>query len=158
MSNTSELELIFGNRMKELSEILSVGDHKLYLTGYKRAGTVSEDMAVLSLMSDNPVLIENKHHKWIRIDDDARDDIRAIFESCHDFIDEHLKSRSVVVHCAAGISRSATIVISYIMKTLQRSYFEAHKYVEAKRSIIKPNPGFVTQLIAYDAYLTAPES
>jgi len=34
-----------------------------------------------------------------------------------DFIDTHRKNTNVLVHCFVGVSRSATIIIGYIMKT-----------------------------------------
>ena len=50
------------------------------------------------------------------------------------------------MHCMAGVSRSATLVIAYIMKKYKMSLDEAKKLVEAKRPFINPNPGFIKQL------------
>jgi len=55
----------------------------------------------------------------------------------------------VLVHCAAGISRSATIVIAYIMWKNKWDYDKAFDFVKSKRSIISPNPGFRDQLKLY---------
>ena len=52
-------------------------------------------------------------------DDSETADISKHFKKAHEFIDENLKTRNVLVHCQAGVSRSATIVISYIMKELK---------------------------------------
>lgn len=49
----------------------------------------------------------------------------------------------VLVHCRAGISRSASTVIYYLMKKYKVPYNEALKYVREKRWIVNPNPGFV---------------
>eukprot|EP01118_Nematostelium_gracile_P010379 TRINITY_DN3568_c0_g2_i2.p1 TRINITY_DN3568_c0_g2~~TRINITY_DN3568_c0_g2_i2.p1 ORF type:complete len:143 (+),score=14.93 TRINITY_DN3568_c0_g2_i2:293-721(+) len=49
----------------------------------------------------------------------------------------------------AGVSRSATIVIGYIMHKRRISHVEAHEIVRKGRSIICPNPGFAKQLEMY---------
>jgi len=53
---------------------------------------------------------------------------------------------SVLVHCAAGKSRSASLVIAYLMREFKWKYEEAFNYVKSKRSIVQPNPGFVKLL------------
>jgi protein-tyrosine phosphatase len=39
------------------------------------------------------------------------------FEEAFEFINKGMESGCVLVHCNAGISRAATIVIAYLMKT-----------------------------------------
>jgi protein-tyrosine phosphatase len=65
-------------------------------------------------------------------------------ETCK-FIDSARKSedgRTVLVHCWQGVSRSATIVIAFLMYSEGLSLDEAHKQVKASRSMIAPNPAF----------------
>jgi dual specificity phosphatase 12 len=65
-------------------------------------------------------------------------------------IDDYIKRRqNVLVHCFAGISRSATFVIAYVMKAFRLSTERAYELVKSKRHIINPNPGFVLQLQLY---------
>lgn len=49
---------------------------------------------------------------------------------------------NVLVHCMGGISRSATIVIAYIMWSQKRCYQDALKYVDEMREGVYPNEGF----------------
>lgn len=52
----------------------------------------------------------------------------------------------VLVHCFAGVSRSATIVIAYLMQEFGMGYTEATQYVRKQRYFINPNEGFKKQL------------
>mmetsp|Transcript_14244 Transcript_14244/g.30515 ORF Transcript_14244/g.30515 Transcript_14244/m.30515 type:complete len:174 (+) Transcript_14244:262-783(+) len=63
------------------------------------------------------------------------------------FIEDALQKRGVVlVHCMAGRSRSASIVIAYCMKVLGIGYDEALAKVKTSRPIIQPNTGFIQEL------------
>nr|XP_060641308.1 LOW QUALITY PROTEIN: dual specificity protein phosphatase 18 [Anolis sagrei ordinatus] len=55
-----------------------------------------------------------------------------------------------LVHCAAGISRSAALCIAYLMKYHGMDLADAHSWVKACRPIIRPNNGFWQQLIQYE--------
>jgi len=57
---------------------------------------------------------EIKHFR-ILISDDPSENIKCFFDSAYKFISEHIKKHNVLVHCKAGVSRSATIVASYLM-------------------------------------------
>lgn len=52
----------------------------------------------------------------------------------------------VLVHCQMGISRSATIVIAYLMRKQRQGLDEVLKQVRAKRRRINPNENFSVQL------------
>ncbi|XP_030041806.1 dual specificity protein phosphatase 18-like [Microcaecilia unicolor] len=58
-----------------------------------------------------------------------------------------------LVHCVAGVSRSATLCIAYLMKYEGISLREAHNWVKSRRPTIRPNAGFWHQLIAYEKKL-----
>jgi len=63
------------------------------------------------------------------------------------FIDEHRAAgRHVLVHCAMGRSRSASIVIAYVMRAHHTPYDAALAHVRAARPCVAPNPGFAQQL------------
>ncbi len=73
------------------------------------------------------------------------------FESSFKFIDKAISNKeNVLVHCKFGISRSATIVISYIIQKFHYRTNEAMAFVSSKRSIINPNNGFIKQLNELD--------
>jgi atypical dual specificity phosphatase len=63
------------------------------------------------------------------------------------------KRGAVLVHCAAGVSRSASLCLAYLMKYHRVSLAEAHAWVKARRPVIRPNGGFWRQLIDYERKL-----
>ena len=89
-------------------------------------------------------------HKSIDVDDDFRTNIICHFKECISFIEGKDK---IFVHCAAGMSRSPTIVIAYIMWKKKLRLNEAIKFVKEKRSIISPNDNFMNQLKIFDELL-----
>jgi protein-tyrosine phosphatase len=68
----------------------------------------------------------------------------------HSFLKEN---KAVLVNCFAGISRSSTIVIAYMMKYHNMTFDEAFNYVQSKRWIVNPNPNFRMILKNYERYL-----
>jgi protein-tyrosine phosphatase len=51
---------------------------------------------------------------------------------------------------ALGVSRSATIVLAYLMKYHHNTLEEAYFYLVGKRPQVFPNEGFLLQLIRYE--------
>ena len=67
---------------------------------------------IVSILEDWPS--EGPHHLTIDLDDSEMENLLVQLPSVCDFIDQALDSGGVVlVHCFAGISRSATCVIAY---------------------------------------------
>lgn len=72
-----------------------------------------------------------------------------VFEPSFEYIRDNIGMGSIVlVHCAAGISRSTSIVLYFIMKIKNVGYDQAIAFVRSKRSIVNPNIGFKQQLIS----------
>ncbi|XP_059090927.1 dual specificity protein phosphatase 3-like [Tigriopus californicus] len=73
--------------------------------------------------------------------------INTHFKETCDFIESVLKKKGrVLVHCVQGISRSATVVLAFLIMRKKLSLKEAIDVVRSKR-FIGPNEGFTEQLI-----------
>lgn len=74
------------------------------------------------------------------------------FLTIYDFIclQVALSGGKTLVHCVAGISRSASVCIAYLMKYHGLSLLEAYNDVKLKRPLIRPNCAFFKQLMKYE--------
>ena len=59
----------------------------------------------------------------------------------------------VLVHCYAGVSRSSSTVMMFLMREYGISMNEAYKITKEKRWFINPNTGFKRQLNAFEKSL-----
>jgi protein-tyrosine phosphatase len=110
----------------------------------------TEDFGLPSRIS-----VQNKNHLDICLADHEDSDISQHFDESYEFITNHiLEGHSVFVHCAAGISRSATLVAAYLMRVNKWTAYEALSLLKEKRPCIRPNDGFLEQLLLFEKNLT----
>lgn len=92
-------------------------------------------------------------HKTLRVKDSADEDIsEAVFQAI-DFLELQLQRTNVLVHCFAGVSRSPTIVLAYLLRSAGCSLEQAFLYVKSKRAGIRPCGQFIDFLIKFEAAL-----
>ncbi|XP_066519924.1 dual specificity protein phosphatase 13A-like [Hoplias malabaricus] len=92
-------------------------------------------------------------------DDSPSFDLSRYFQPCADHIHRVLNSPGarLLVHCAVGVSRSASLVLAYLMIYQQLPLLEAIITVKQHRWIF-PNRGFLKQLRALDIRLYGSEN
>lgn len=97
-----------------------------------------------------------RSRRWLPARDDPSFDLAAHFEAALEFLRDHLDAgRSVLVHCRAGASRSATVVLAHLMTRHRLRLSEAESLAASRRPDVCPNSGFRRQLEALDAALAA---
>ena len=97
---------------------------------------------------------------FLYLNDLPSENITKYFDISYNFIDKHIKTGdNVLVHCWAGVSRSATLIINYLMrryyilggtsKCTKCIFKSILNHCKIKRPIINPNDGFKNSLIQY---------
>lgn len=87
--------------------------------------------------------------KFLKVTDTAQEDLLGILEDAVTFITTSLQKGILLVHCYFGVSRSAAVVIAYIMQKYSLPFEAAFDKVKEKRRFVGPNPGFQAQLRLY---------
>ena len=92
----------------------------------------------------------NINQKILPIDDLYSENIIKYFKECIEFIDNNGK---IFIHCECGVSRSATIVIAYLMWKTHSTFEAVYSFVKKTRPEIDPNNGFRRQLKKFQQLL-----
>ena len=94
-----------------------------------------------------------EHFGYLKVplDDALTQELGGFLDICYAFMLCAINTRGkVLVHCHMGISRSASVVIYFLMRFYKISYDEAFKILKSKRKIVQPNDFFVSQLRELD--------
>lgn len=143
----------------ELPNLLDLIIPNLYLGDVSAAYDIPNlkrlDITHVLSIEDNSLDIEQYKHfekyKFKKLADHQFSNILEVFEECLQFIDEAIKDeKNILVHCFAGKSRSATLVLAYIMSKEKQSVKKTLDQVR-KRRWVKPNMGFYKQLELFQA-------
>ena len=108
--------------------------------------------SILSVTNDLPeVNIDKKiNRKIIDIGDLFSENIIKYFKECIEFIE---KNNKTFIHCTCGVSRSASIVLAYLMWKSHSSFNDTYLFVKKRRPEIDPNNGFRRQLNSFQKLL-----
>ncbi|XP_023262845.1 dual specificity protein phosphatase 8-like [Seriola lalandi dorsalis] len=109
----------------------------------------------VSRCSPQPSFLPCSRYLRIPIDDSLWDDLLPWIPQALNFIDAAMSSgASVLVHCAAGISRSPALAVAYIMYSLGMDLDHAYRFVKERRPSISPNFNFLGQLQHFQGTLS----
>ncbi|KAL6078399.1 Dual specificity protein phosphatase 2, variant 2 [Balamuthia mandrillaris] len=93
-------------------------------------------------------------YRTFRLEDVPQADIGQCFAPAIEFLDNARKAGGrVLVHCSAGVSRSTTLVLAYLMAREGMTLRQAFIYVKRRRHVVRPNNGFLMQLVHFEKTL-----
>jgi protein-tyrosine phosphatase/rhodanese-related sulfurtransferase len=110
---------------------------------------------ILNVSAEVENLFPDKY-EYLRfnIADEEEVQISRNFQQAFDLLDQCKSNNGkVLVHCHQGVSRSATIIVAYLMYSHGYTLKESYDRVKARRKQIMPNIGFWKQLAAYEQSL-----
>jgi hypothetical protein len=130
---------------------------ELYLTNFRGVGRMEE---LKSLGVRHIVCVNEQENEFVdafnyfnidSLEDQEDHDAMQHFETVAQFTRSALASGGAVCfHCAAGISRSSTMIISYLMSSKKMSLLDAFEQTYKARRVTWPNRAFMKQLIEYE--------
>lgn len=102
---------------------------------------------ILSVYNDAKPVLEDMTYLCIHAADASSQNLSQHFKECISFIHEcRLNGGACLVHCLAGVSRSTTMVVAYLMTVTNYGWEDCLSAVKAVRSFVGPNCGFQQQL------------
>mmetsp|Transcript_132483 Transcript_132483/g.255199 ORF Transcript_132483/g.255199 Transcript_132483/m.255199 type:complete len:186 (+) Transcript_132483:127-684(+) len=140
-----------------ITHVLNVADYRVLRPG----GTQTELVCEWVPMNDDGcdevfgrMQTEEEYEDELSKDPDARP--RGAWHRCRKFLEESFKDADarVLVHCAMGVNRSATIVIAWLMVTKHWGLDKAKQFVKQRRWI-NPVPDHMEQLKAFEKTLVS---
>lgn len=148
----------------EISEIVK---DKIYLTGLKGATNIDEIKklgvnVIVSILNFNPMFDKKDMYGEIACiyyfaEDDDDFNIEQYFQSFQKIVED--PNNKILVHCYCGVSRSSTLVASYLIhnyvNTLKKRLLEKYnvdrilEIMKKRRTCVDPNDGFIKKLVDY---------
>lgn len=162
-----------GNKVDDSWDAAPVNGHSwLYLGSLSAAENHSKLIehnitTVFTVARKLPVktLPDHVQHLRVDIDDHPMANFLEVADACRSIIDKAYddahgsrdnNKKSILVHCASGISRSTSAILVWLMNKRdiggQLSCTDALAVVRKNRSLAKPNEGFLRQLMALEKH------
>lgn len=131
----------------DISEIISGLFISDFATAMNKKLTKQKNIQAVINVSGIEYKSHTNYYLYHAIDDTHSAKLSPGFDSIYNFIDLHLTGdRNVLIHCYAGISRSVSYVIYYLMRKNDLSFDDAYEIVSKKRPKACPNYSFSQQL------------
>ncbi|XP_021745822.1 dual specificity protein phosphatase 12-like [Chenopodium quinoa] len=86
----------------------------------------------------------------VPLKDTEDENLLDYLDVCLDFIEDGRKNGAVLVHCFAGVSRSAAIITAYLMRSEQLSQEAALESLRQCCEFVSPNDNFLEQLKMFE--------
>ncbi|CAJ0627020.1 5593_t:CDS:2 [Entrophospora sp. SA101] len=113
-----------------------------------------------AMLSGIPLTVPatSKHNKQIKYKKffwtHNQENLISDFDSAFAFINEARSAgKSILVHCQCGVSRSASLIIGYVMEANSMNLNQAYEFVKNRSPYISPNMSLVYQLVDFEKTL-----
>ncbi|CAL9733233.1 tyrosine-protein phosphatase Msg5p [Monosporozyma servazzii] len=90
--------------------------------------------------------IEYYHIEWSHQSNIVKD-LRRLTEIMHNAT---LQNKKILIHCQCGVSRSASLMVAYIMRYCNMNLNDAYNKLKSIAKDISPNMGLIFQLMQWD--------
>lgn len=118
-----------------------------------KASGITNVLNVTSSIPNNFVAA-GLNYKQIAVEDSHDVNMIQHLPEAFGFIERaRLSGERVLVHCHAGMSRSVTVILAYLMKFFNHTLDSAYEHVKRIKSDISPNFSFMGQLVEYECTL-----
>ncbi|XP_039609370.1 dual specificity protein phosphatase 22-B [Polypterus senegalus] len=106
---------------------------------------------ILSIHDSAAPMLQEMTYLCIPAADSPSQNLIQYFKESIKFIHEcRLQGEGCLVHCLAGVSRSVTLVVAYIMTVTNLGWQDSLMAVRAARACAGPNAGFLRQLEEFE--------
>ncbi|CAJ0927234.1 unnamed protein product, partial [Mesorhabditis belari] len=146
------------SRVGVFGQISEISPH-LFLSGAQcvRAEKIRQksiSFVVNATIEEQAPYVTGVDYLRVRVDDNPYAPLSAYFDSVADKI-KTVSDRGgkTLVHCMAGVSRSATLCMVYLMKHEKMTLRQAYNHVRSRRPVVRPNVGFWKQMVDYEKKL-----
>ncbi|XP_032833512.1 dual specificity protein phosphatase 22 [Petromyzon marinus] len=127
------LEGLYLGNIKDSADLKQLRDHNI--------------THILSVHDAAREALEEMTYLCIQVSDTPSQNLTQHFKDCIQFIHKcRMEKKGCLVHCLAGVSRSVTMVVAYIMTVTSLGWEEAMVAVKTARTCANPNLGFQQQL------------
>ncbi|XP_007956427.1 dual specificity protein phosphatase 18-like [Orycteropus afer afer] len=120
-------------------------NNKLVLSSNRITAVINVSVEVVN------TFYENIQYVKVPVVDAPTSILYDFFDPIADYIHSvEMNQGRTLLHCVAGVSRSASFCLAYLMNYHSMSLLDAHTWTKSCRPIIRPNNGFWEQLIHYE--------
>ncbi|KAG0581823.1 hypothetical protein KC19_3G012500 [Ceratodon purpureus] len=114
---------------------------------YKKPGAEEDSHEIVDVAN---LEVDKLERKIVPVRDIESQNLLDHLEGCLEFIEKGRSSGSILVHCVAGVSRSAAVITAYLMLLDRCTVDEALASLQQVSSKVYPNYGFMQQLQLFE--------
>lgn len=139
-----------------LNDFLYLGSQDSITLDNVRAYQLTDILSIGIRAPDSDIVFgdapnSNVRNHFIECLDLPSTQLDVIMKQTNEIIERvHEQNGRILVHCNAGVSRSASVCIAYLMLHRNMNFSTAYSHVKSKRECIRPNEGFLKQLKQMD--------